>query len=336
MNRKLKRGLQLTLPLLVAVGIFYFLYKDLEKETILSALRETNVFWLGASLFIGLIGYLLRAWRWKLLIATREAVSVKTAPVFWALMVGYLINLLVPRAGELARCGAVTRVYPISTGKLIGTVVLERTIDLAFMLLMVALAFMLQGAVFLEIFGLLVSIPALSQFVQSYFVLGMVILLGIAVVIYLGYIKFKNHRLAGKIRQFLRQFVSGIETVYQMKNQWGFWAASLLIWFIYFLMMYWIALAMPATDSLSIGSVLMVLVMGSIGMVAPVQGGIGTFHAMVAFILLFYGISEEQGKIFAMVVHASQMLTILVLGGIGLLYFLPKRISNLSEERNVY
>lgn len=336
MNRKLKRGLQLTLPLLIAVGIFYFLYKDLEKETILSALRETNVFWLGASLFIGLIGYLLRAWRWKLLIATREAVSVKTAPVFWALMVGYLINLLVPRAGELARCGAVTRVYPISTGKLIGTVVLERTIDLAFMLLMVALAFMLQGAVFLEIFGLLVSIPALSQFVQSYFVLGMVILLGIAVVIYLGYIKFKNHRLAGKIRQFLRQFVSGIETVYQMKNQWGFWAASLLIWFIYFLMMYWIALAMPATDSLSIGSVLMVLVMGSIGMVAPVQGGIGTFHAMVAFILLFYGISEEQGKIFAMVVHASQMLTILVLGGIGLLYFLPKRISNLSEERNVY
>ncbi|WP_162418287.1 lysylphosphatidylglycerol synthase transmembrane domain-containing protein [Cyclobacterium roseum] len=336
MNRKLKRGLQLTLPLLIAVGIFYFLYKDLEKETILSALRETDLFWLGASLFVGLIGYLLRAWRWKLLIATREAVSVKTAPVFWALMVGYLINLLVPRAGELARCGAVTRVYPISTGKLIGTVVLERTIDLVFMLLMVTLAFLLQGAVFLEIFGLLVSIPALTQFVQSYFVLGMVILLGIVVVLYLGYIKFKSHRLAGKIRQFLRQFVSGIETVYQMKNQWGFWVASLLIWFIYFLMMYWIALAMSATNSLSMGSVLMVLVMGSIGMVAPVQGGIGTFHAMVAFILLFYGISEEQGKIFAMVVHASQMITILVLGGIGLLYFLPKRISNLSEERNVY
>ncbi|WP_162343398.1 lysylphosphatidylglycerol synthase transmembrane domain-containing protein [Cyclobacterium salsum] len=336
MNRKLKRGLQLTLPLLIAVGIFYFLYKDLEKETILSALRETDLFWLGASLFVGLIGYLLRAWRWKLLIATREAVSVKTAPVFWALMLGYLINLLVPRAGELARCGAVTRVYPISTGKLIGTVVLERTIDLAFMVLMVTLAFLLQGAVFLEIFGLLVSISALSQFVQSYFVLGMVILLGIAVALYLGYLKFKNHRLAGKIRQFLRQFVSGIETVYQMKNQWGFWTASLLIWLIYFLMMYWIALAMPATNSLSMGSVLMVLVMGSIGMVAPVQGGIGTFHAMVAFILLFYGISEEQGKIFAMVVHASQMITILVLGGIGLLYFLPKRISNLSEERNVY
>lgn len=332
MNKKINRGLHLTLPLLIAAGIFYFLYKDVEKETILSALRETNVFWLGASLFVGIIGYILRAWRWKLLIATKESFSVKTIPVFWALMLGYLINLLVPRAGELARCGAVNRIYPIPTGKLIGTVVMERTIDLAFMLLMVTLAFLLQGAVFLEIFGMLVSVPALSQFVQSYSVLGIVILVGMAAVLYLGFIKFKNHRLAGKIRPFLRQFVSGIETVYQMKNQWGFWIASLLIWLIYFLMMYWIALAMPATNSLSMGSVLMVLVMGSIGMVAPVQGGIGTFHAMVAFILLFYGISEEQGKIFAMVVHASQMLTILVLGGIGLLYFIPKKKATLPKK----
>ncbi len=314
----------------MAVGIFYFLYKDVEKETILSALRETNLFWLGASLFVGIIGYALRAWRWKLLISTKEAFSVNTVTVFWALMLGYLINLLVPRAGELARCGAVNRVYPIPTGKLIGTVVMERTIDLALMLLMVTLAFLLQGTVFLEIFGMLVSVPALSQFIQSYFALGMVVLGGLALALYLSYIKFKNHRLVGKIRQFLRQFVSGIETVYQMKNQWGFWIASLLIWLIYFLMMYWIALAMPATSSLSMGSVLMVLVMGSLGMVAPVQGGIGTFHAMVAFILLFYGISEEQGKIFAMVVHASQMLTILILGGIGMLYFLPKKKATLT------
>lgn len=336
MNKKIKRGIQLILPLLIAVGIFYFLYKDVEKETILSALQETNLFWLGASLLIGLVGYILRAWRWKLLIATREAFSVKTTPVFWALMLGYLINLLVPRAGELARCGAVNRSYPIPTGKLIGTVVMERTIDMAFMLLMIMLAFFTQGAVFLDIFGTLVSVPAISLFVQRYFPLAMVIFIGMIVVLYLGYVRFKNHQLVGKIRQFLRQFVSGIETVYQMKNQWRFWIASVVIWLIYFLMMYWIALAMPATNSLSVGSVLMVLVMGSIGMVAPVQGGIGTFHAMVAFILLFYGISEEQGKIFAMVVHASQMLTILVLGGIGLLYFLPKKISNLNKERSVY
>ncbi|WP_154856796.1 lysylphosphatidylglycerol synthase transmembrane domain-containing protein [Cyclobacterium xiamenense] len=335
MSKSLKRGFQVGLSLLVAVGILYFLYKDIEKDAIVTALKDTGLFWLTASVSIGIVGYLLRAWRWKLLIATNENFSITTAPVFWALMVGYLINLLIPRAGELARCGAVNRVYPVPTAKLLGTVVLERTIDMAFMLLLVTLALVSQGAIFSEIFEMLVSLPALNQFVQRYFILGLVLATGLVFLLYVAYRNLKNRQWMGKIRQISRQFVSGLETVVQMKNQSAFWAVSLLIWIIYFFMMYWIARAMPATSSLSAGSVLMVLVMGSIGMVAPVQGGIGTFHALVAFILLFYGIAEEQGKIFAMVVHASQMLTILVLGGIGLLYFLIMKKSNLQQKENV-
>jgi hypothetical protein len=69
----------------------------------------------------------------------------------------------------------------------------------------------------------------------------------------------------------------------------------------------------------------MVLVMGSIGMIAPVQGGIGTFHAMVAFILLYYGIPEAQGKVFAMLAHTSQMIIVLIFGGISFLYLFRKK-----------
>src|SRR5690606_17644340 len=90
----------------------------------------------------------------------------------------------------------------------------------------------------------------------------------------------------------------------------------------YFIMMYWVAIAMPSTDSLSASSVLMVMVMGSIGMIAPVQGGIGTFHALVAYILLFYGLEEEEGKIFAVIIHSTQMLTVILLGIISLIVFL--------------
>ncbi|WP_375584392.1 lysylphosphatidylglycerol synthase transmembrane domain-containing protein [Cyclobacterium xiamenense] len=335
MKQSKKRGIQLGLSLLVAAAIFYFLYRDVEKEAFVLALKETRLFWLFASVSIGIVGYLVRAWRWKLLIATRENFSITTAPIFWALMLGYLVNLLLPRAGELARCGAVNRVYPVPTGKLLGTVVLERTIDMAFMLLLVALALVSQGAVFSELLGMLVSFSSLNQFIEKYLVLGLVLGIGLLSMLYLAYRKVKNRQWMGKIRQFFRQFVSGLETVVQMKNQWAFWIASLCIWIIYFLMMYWIAFAMPATSSLSVGSILMVLVMGSIGMVAPVQGGIGTFHALVAFILLFYGISEEQGKIFALVVHASQMVTILLLGGMGLVYFLVVGKSNLRQEDHV-
>ena len=62
----------------------------------------------------------------------------------------------------------------------------------------------------------------------------------------------------------------------------------------------------------------MVKVMGSIGMVAPVQGGIGTFHALVAFILMAYGLTAEEGKIFAVIIHGSQVLTILIVGIVAL------------------
>ena len=96
-------------------------------------------------------------------------------------------------------------------------------------------------------------------------------------------------------------------------------------------MMYWMALSIPSTNSLSATSVLMVLVMGSIGMIAPVQGGIGTFHAMVAFILLYYGISEEQGKVFAMLVHTSQIMIVLILGGISFLYLFRKKKVTLNQ-----
>ncbi|NHE57042.1 lysylphosphatidylglycerol synthase transmembrane domain-containing protein [Cyclobacterium plantarum] len=331
MSKNIKQGIQVTVSLLIAVFIFYYLYRDIDKDTILSALRNTDLLLLTSSVLVGILGYWLRAWRWKILIETGEKIPVSTSNVFWALMFGYLMNLLIPRAGELARCGAVNKTYPIKIGKLFGTVVLERSIDMVFMFLMIALAFLFQGGIFLEIFGLLVSVPALTAFMNNYFSIGLVIMAGGVGLVYLTFRRYRHSGWVGKVRQFLRQFVSGLETVFQMKKQFGFWAVSVLIWIIYFFMMYWIAQAIPSTSSLSASSVLMVLVMGSIGMVAPVQGGIGTFHAMVAFILLFYGISEEQGKIFAMIVHASQMLTIMALGGLSLLLLASKKESNLQH-----
>ncbi|MBD3629746.1 lysylphosphatidylglycerol synthase transmembrane domain-containing protein [Cyclobacterium sp.] len=331
MSKNIKQGIQVTVSLLIAVFIFYYLYRDIDKDTILSSLRNTDLLLLTSSVLVGILGYWLRAWRWKILIETGEKIPVSTSNVFWALMFGYLMNLLIPRAGELARCGAINKTYPIKIGKLFGTVVLERSIDMVFMFLMIALAFLLQGGIFLEIFGLLVSVPALTAFMNNYFSIGLVILAGGVGLVYFTFRRYRQSGWVGKVRQFLRQFVSGLETVFQMKKQFGFWAVSVLIWIIYFFMMYWIALAIPSTSSLSASSVLMVLVMGSIGMVAPVQGGIGTFHAMVAFILLFYGISEEQGKIFAMIVHASQMLTIMALGGLSLLLLASKKESNLQH-----
>jgi hypothetical protein len=144
---------------------------------------------------------------------------------------------------------------------------------------------------------------------------------GIIVAMLFLYFLFKKYRdsnLIKKIRHFVRDLIKGVVSVRKVKNQIGFWASSITIWLTYYFTMYTVALAIPSTASLSPSSVLMVMVMGSIGMIAPVQGGIGTFHALVAFILIRYGLTEEQGKIFAAIIHGSQVLTIIALGFLAL------------------
>ncbi|GHB30764.1 dolichol-P-glucose synthetase [Mongoliitalea lutea] len=283
---------------------------------------ESSFFWLTISLIVSIIGFWLRAWRWALLIDADTQHQTKTIRAFVALMVGYLANLVVPRAGEIARCGVLVKTDEKQLGGLIGTVVLERTIDLFFMLVTILLAFVIERKLFLTLFNELVSFDVLFGKISG--ALPLVIGgLGIALLfLFLIFKKYQHSSAFKKIRHFLRDIVRGIISLRNVKNQWGFWGSSTLIWVTYYLTMLTVAWAIPATDSLSLSSVLLVMVMGSIGMVAPVQGGIGTFHALVAYILIVFGLEEADGKIFAAIIHGLQMLLVIIMGLFSLGYFL--------------
>ena len=309
------------LSLGVAIWIFWFLYKDISAESLLESIRETSFFWMGISIFVSIFTYLVRAWRWKLLIEAGEEVRTPTVRVFWALMLGYLGNLLVPRAGEVVRCGVLAKTDDAQLGKLMGTVLVERTIDLLFLMLTVFLAFFMERTLFVSLFNTLVSVESLfSKFLQMLplFLGGSVLAV---LFFFLLFRRYKESSFLKKLRHFVRDLVRGMLSLGKVNNPVGFWGSSLLIWIGYYLMMVAVAWAIPSTANLSPGAVLMVMVMGSIGMVAPVQGGIGTFHALVAYILLAYGLKEEEGKIFAAIIHGSQVLTVIVVGLVSLGFF---------------
>lgn len=310
------------LSLLVAIVIFWYLYKDVKLESLTEALRQASVFWILLSVLISIWGYWLRAWRWKLLIEAEDNGPVGTLRVFWALMTGYLVNLLVPRAGEVARCGVLKKSDDLQMGKLLGTVVLERTVDLLFLIAIIFLVFLTENKIFLDLLGDLVSLESLQNAVNEYLPLLLGFALATGILVYWVVNKYRDKGLVKKARHFVHDFLRGLRSVGYLKNQWGFWSSSAMIWMVYFLMMYWVTKALPSTDSLTASSVLMVMVMGSVGMIAPVQGGIGTFHALVAYILLFYGLEEEEGKIFAVIIHSTQMLTVIFLGILSLIVFL--------------
>jgi uncharacterized protein (TIRG00374 family) len=316
-----KQWIQVLLSLGVAIWIFWFLYKDISFESLKLALRETSFPLIGLSILVSLLGYWIRAWRWKLLIEAGNNIHVSTWRSFVALMIGYLTNLLVPRAGEVARCAVLAKTEEQQMGKLLGTVILERTIDLLFMLLTIGLAFLLESSLFLNLLKDLIALDDLGQRLRNSLplVIGGTVIT--AIFIYFVSQKYRASGLFKKIRQFLRDLVRGFISLQKVKNQKGFWASSLAIWIIYYLMMLFVAWAIPTTASLSLSAVLLVMVMGSIGMVVPVQGGIGTFHALVAFILMAFGLSDEQGKIFAVIIHTSQVLTIVAMGLVTVVFF---------------
>jgi uncharacterized protein (TIRG00374 family) len=264
------------------------------------------------------MGFWIRGWRWTLLIQRQEdELAVSPNRAYHAVMVGYLANLLVPRAGEIARCGVLARTNGTSVGHLIGTVIIERSIDLIFLILTIALSFFVENELFSSLAGNLIDLQRVWEKIKDYIPLVIGGLLVFTLVIYFFMKKFRGKGLIAKLQQFVRQLYSGIQSIKHLKNPQGFWVSSVVIWIIYFLTMYAVSLGIQSTANLSASQVLLVMVMGSIGMVAPVQGGIGTFHALVAYILIQFGVTETDGKIFAAIIHGTQVLLVILAGFIS-------------------
>lgn len=324
LHPRIKQTIQILISLAIAVWIFWFLYKDIEFNSLVEQIFSSNWAWIGLSLAIALGGYALRGWRWTLLIQENEGKKVTLSDAYHAVMVGYLANMIVPRAGEVARCGVLSRTNGISIGHLLGTVILERSIDLLFLIATILLAFLVENELFLNLAGQLVDLDNLgTKLVQNLpLVLGGILVF--CLVIYFILRRFRDNGFIQKVQHFLRELYSGIKGISTLKNPMGFWLSSVVIWLIYFLTMYTVALGIQSTANLSSGEVLLVMVMGSIGMVAPVQGGIGTFHALVAFILIQLGISEVDGKIFAAIIHGTQVILVLVAGLISWVIMIQK------------
>lgn len=260
---------------------------------------------------------------------------LKTNRTFIAVMVGYFANNLVPRLGEVTRCGILKKNDGVSMTSAFGSVVAERALDLLILIVLAAITFM-------------VEFDKLNQFVIENFqdkipksgsiyglaftILGIGIVLVIIALVLFKIFRKRLHRNAFylKIRQFIRELMAGFLSIRKIKNQTTFWLSTLGIWFLYYLMLIVIFFAFPPTSNLSLVAGLTLLIMSGLGMSAPVQGGIGVFHILVSGVLVLYGVSADDGKIFALVAHTTQFMTIMFFGGISFIIsvFMKPRASD--------
>lgn len=301
----------------ITVLIIWYLFKDIDWDRVLSLLKEFNYWWIALSIGLGIISHFLRAWRWKLMLNANGA-SVGLLNSFFAVMIGYLINTLIPRLGEISRCGVVNRKEKVPVPYALGTVVTERIIDL-FMLLSIALLTLVLQFNLLKQYLYDARDFVKSLLTQNWWLLILLALIGAFGIWFWRTNRFQRFPIIQKIQRFISQGLQGVRSLRNLKNQKGFWVSTIVIWTLYFLMLFVITLGSEETQGLGPLAGLSILVMGSFGMASPTPNGIGAFHALVAGVLVLYGIAYDTGIIIATILHTSQFVTILVLGSLSLI-----------------
>ncbi|HAP60576.1 MAG TPA: hypothetical protein DCR93_14125, partial [Cytophagales bacterium] len=244
---------------------------------------------------------------------------------FLSVLMGYIANLAIPRLGEVARCAFLDRKsgVPVATG--FGTVVMERLLDLICILLLTGVVIALEFTHVLDFFKeMLLEKGRSVQFPIWVWGLVAAFLVGAFVALWWffrrgGRAVLRRQPLYQRLEPILLKFIEGIASIRKLDRPIAFWVSTFLIWLFYYLMTYLAILAYPATSGLSVSVGLAVLVVGGFGMAAPVQGGFGAYHFLVANFLLIYGVAMEDGVAVAAVMHTSQTILVIVVGSLALL-----------------
>ncbi len=325
MKRTLLSVLQFLLFLCIGILLLWLVFRKIDLGLIVDELRQINYFWITLCFISGIISHVSRAVRWNLLINTmgHKTSNLRT---FYAVMIGYLANLAIPRIGEVTRCGVVSKTEKIPVNALIGTVISERVFDMVVLFLITFLVIIFQ----LDLVGSFVTrylvSPLFLKFegnkMQMFFFLGTLALLLLGLIILLRKLRpvIRHFRLYQKMVTMINGFWDGILSIKRMQHKGRFLFWTLMIWGNYFLMTYLCFFALQATSHLTIIDGLTVLALGSFGIVAPVPGGIGAYHFIVKAILFeLYHIQPVAAVSFATISHFAQTLILLVGGVISYL-----------------
>lgn len=330
--KKLKNILGFVVPLLLSAALLYYIYSGENLEEQLVYIKNSNFFWLFLPVLVALFSNLFRALRWKMLIKA-SGMQVSLLNCFLSVLIGYFANFLLPRAGEVARCGVLKKYTGLSFTTVLGTVVTERIFDVIMTVIIMALAFVLE-------FGMLMTLvedanlpSKILSILTNPFVIVIFIILAVMVFFFF---KIRNQsKLYAKGRDSLRKFKIGMMSAKDVDNKFLFSLYTVLIFACYYLMLHFSFWAFDFTKDITVSQGLVIYVMGALGIIAPVQGGIGAWHFMTIQALIFYlsdGIASEA-KAFALVVHSVQ--TILVYIGCGLIAYVLLPIVNKNNIKEI-
>lgn len=318
--KRLLKLLKVVLPIGLAIYLMWYTFRDEEqREGLFAAMASADYLWIALSMLIALISHLARAKRWSYLM---QPMGYKTR--FWnayhAVMIGYFVNMLIPRAGEVSRAEYFRRYEKIPLDRTIGTIAAERIIDLLAFAAVLALAVATQYEVlYAAIRQSLDSAQATDATAQGgidikYIIGAVVLVIGVVAVIKLG--------LVDKVKGFLLGILEGVKTIWTTDQKGPFIRETLVIWLCYLLMFGICYDTFPESSDLGLGAILAGFVFGTLAVIFT-PGGTGAYHIAVAFALGYYGLDEQIGLALGLLLWASQLLLYITMGMISLILIGP-------------
>jgi glycosyltransferase 2 family protein len=302
----IKKIASLVVPLIIGISLIYYQFSSLTDQEITNIknyFKNANYGFVVLSLLISLFGYWSRAYRWKFALQ-HLGYKTKFHNDLFAVCISYLVNLTIPRSGELTRAAILKKYENVPFDKGFGTIVAERVVDFAIFLIFVIIGFSLQ-------------FDKISAFIFKHVSPEKIIILAsIGIIGFISFILiwlYAKWKIIITIKQKLAGLTEGMLAIFKMKDKWKYLFHSFAIWISYLLMFYVCIFALNETSNISFDVVVMGFIFGSLA-VGFTNGGIGAFPVSIQAVLMLYGITKDAGAALGWIIWTSQTLLTIVLG----------------------
>lgn len=338
MEKKTKSPLKSILTIVISLafaGFFlWFALKGLDFKVIQKSLSKANYWWVAFAACFGIAAYWFRAIRWNLMLEPMGH-RISNSNSLWSISFGYLMNLTIPRSGEVARATALYGVEKVPVDQSFGTIILERVVDLVCMLCFLGLTLIFKGDVISSVYE---SSGADFNPNKIFFVVG-ALLLG-AILFFAFKKRLANVPVLDKVIKFIDGILDGLTSIFKLKQKGKFIFYTIGIWVSYYFAAYLVCFALPETSDFTFDDGFLILVVGTFGMIIPASGGIGAFNLAMkyGFMALFISMGKsgelggEVGLTYSFISLPLQICIMLVMGLISIPMLAKARNTIVAEK----
>jgi uncharacterized protein (TIRG00374 family) len=333
-NNPVKSILTIVISLAFAGFFLWLALKDFDYASFQKSISKANYWWVLLAACFGISAYWFRAIRWNLMLEPMGH-HISNSNSLWSISFGYLMNLTIPRSGEVARATALYGVEKVPVDQSFGTIILERVVDLVCMVIFLGLTILFKGEVIYSFYK-----NSRINFNSNKILLVLIIIVVGAALFFIFKKKLAGFPVLNKVISFIDGIFQGLTSIFKLKQKTRFILYTAGIWISYYFAAFLVCFALPETSNFTFDDGFLILVVGTLGMIIPASGGIGAFNLAMkyGFMALFISMGKsgeaggEIGLTYSFISLPLQIIIMLTMGLVSIPMLAKARNNRITEK----